>query len=270
MALVTIGGKRISVTYMPVTRRNEHALREFYARSQKFLEDAGVTEWQERVAKAVAKAPDLLNYIRPDGGYNESELTRQAERIIAYDNHINKDAEGHLPMSMDVALKQAAIKLVDEYQEYLASVPDIARILYFNPDEWPVNAKALDVGIEILMGTIDVSKLPDDLRNKWPDVVPSSDIWFDTEASEVAEYVNHFRSAFGSGAVQAVADRHVGSVADRASGSVGIQSDGLPLRDVDTQELHIFTAVGGEGVGRSAGTGDALAYVSSGDTIDAT
>lgn len=270
MSVVTINGQKVNIEHLPITRRNEDALREMYERTQEFLSEHGVNEWQSRVAKAVAKTPDLLDYIRPDGGYNETELLRIAARIREYDAHEHREDDNYIPMTTEASLKKAAEKLVQDYQAYLSSVPDIARILYFSPDDWPVTRAGLNKGIEIIIGTVDTAKLPEDLRSMWNTVTPSSDVWLDTEASEVAAYVNGFRTAYGADPVSVVADRPVGSVEGGEARPVGVPADGPTVGVVDAEELPAPAPAPSQGASRGTGDEPEVEHVGSGDTANAT
>lgn len=197
MTLLTIDGIKVGIEHMPVTRRNEHVLREYYERTQEFLQAHVQSEWKERVGRAIAKCPDLLMYLTSDGEYNESELRRIAEGIQYRYREDNEGAE----LPMNDAMEQAAKRLLANYQTFLTTVPELARVLYFSIEDWPETKAGLEAGIGIIIGTADVESMPEELRKRWETIVPSSDVWMDTTAREVAEYINNFRKGYGVGNV---------------------------------------------------------------------
>lgn len=260
--LITVEGKRVGLTHKAVTRRNEVLMRDAYTRSTEFLSTHVVSTWQERVAKAITKAPDLLDYLRPDGGYNESEIMRIAQRII--DAAAAAGSE-NIP-TMEQATKVAAERVLADYQKYLAAVPDIARLLYFSPEDWPVTRAGLDKGIELIVMTADPASMPEWLAQKWESITPNSDVWMDASAAEVAAYVNAFREAYGGAAAPHLASGDVGGVDNRETRQVGVSSERRTLGSVGTEDVPLPTTTTSEGAGRSAGAGGAVEHASNGSS----
>lgn len=260
--LITVEGKRVDLTHKAVTRRNEVLMREAYTRATEFLSTHVVSTWQERVAKAITKAPDLLDYLRPDGGYNEAEIMRIAQRLIDAAKAAGSD---NIP-TMEQAMKVAAERVLADYQKYLAAVPDIARLLYFSPEDWPVTRAGLDKGIELIVMTADPASMPEWLAQKWESITPNSDVWMDASAAEVAAYVNAFREAYGGAAASHLASGDVGGVENRETRQVGVSSERRAIGSVGTEDVPLPTTTPGEGAGGGAGAGGALEHASNGSS----
>lgn len=196
--------------HMPITMRNEAACREWYERLKKITEGSAVSTMQIRIAEAIRRWPDVLDYLTPQGRFNPLRIRERADSIIRNNAGLRDEvtAENKRKAALrgkkketlqDVpelltesrAVEIAHVELQDDWTLWLKDNIECAKILYFDVASYPTTLPAYKAGITCIQATFDRTNTPTDIANG-VDSDPSSDFWLDVTAHEVATYCDRF------------------------------------------------------------------------------
>lgn len=196
MANVTIAGGVYDIRPIAPTRRNQGLLTDVYNDAKAFLEtvQAGTTE--RRIATVVNRYPDLLRMMQIDGSFNPEFL----QKHIDADKRNYEEVRAENPDMPDydaaAGIERAGQEARKALERYIQQNPDIARDLYFGSLLWPSTMTGLNKGLEIICKTASRGGLPENVVAALDAGVDSPE-FDDTQASEVAAYVEQFLASCG-------------------------------------------------------------------------
>lgn len=195
----------IEIDHLPVTLRNQQICKDWYQRISNHIQQRSVEYMLRTIARLRHGSEELAELIDEVGMVNNVTLQARIVALIEahkaqheYENEQRKAAKQaeleYEPITAEAAKAIAEQELKDSLVVLLKDSPEIGRQMYFNLDAFPHTMESMLMGIDCIRATVDYSKLSEDES----DAIKSandSEFWQDVTASEVAQYVDRFRSS---------------------------------------------------------------------------
>lgn len=193
--------------HIPITLRNEATARDWYERLTKFAHETNVTLMVDSIMNVMRINPDVMEYINELGSLNGVTIEKRAKQTMAshkadYDHRKAEILEEgkefdevYEPLTEAESYKIAVADLQQAWTNFLRDNPAVGKALYFNLEGFPATIEALRLGIDCIRQTLDRKRTSLDVI-ALIDSANDSDFWLDASATEVAGYVDGFRSQF--------------------------------------------------------------------------
>ncbi len=195
----------IEIDHLPVTLRNQQICKDWYQRISNHIQQRSVEYMLRTIARLRHGSEELAELIDEVGMVNNVTLQARIVALIEahkaqhdYENEQRKAAKQaeleYEPMTAEAAKAIAEQELKDSLVVLLKDSPEIGRQMYFNLDAFPQTMESMLMGIDCIRATVDYSKLSENESHAIKSA-NDSEFWQDVTASEVAQYVNRFRSS---------------------------------------------------------------------------